>query len=681
MNRSISGRDRARAGWFVPVLCVFTLFAMQVPSAMAAGVYRDKALVDARFVSDETAVRASAWNSPARATAKPKPCADDPAFLCGSIKVPLDRANPSGEKIRIAFEILPSRNPKSKHHDPIFVTAGGPGASTTAARYYYAFVTEGMNAKRDVVLIDPRGTGKSGVLRCGALQNGWNSIEELESDVGACGEKLGDAADRYGSGDIALDVDAVRRALGYRKINYVSSSYATVHGQAYAVRFPEHLRAIVADSGFTVTDPEHTWQLGLDVPESFVRAVSLACDRAPACAAAHPDAGELFVDLVHRVSDEPITGTALDAFGEPHEVVVNEAQLAVIINIHILNPGEIAAAAVALENDDPAPLLRLAAESPAWPGDEGDPREFSVGANAATYCNDQDMVWDRDQTPEQRAQAYAAALEALPDDVFEPFTIAGWEEYWFPTFCIEWPAPDRFEPAVPAGATVPDVPVLVLSGDIDTIVPTETAEGLTDVYPNATVVHVAGAGHDAFAWGPCPNRIATRFINKLETGDTSCVEEPSFVGAAVPEYPLVAAEATPATPIANAGDESSEGDRRVATVVIRTVLDAWLRSFRQPVAVATGPGLRGGTFDANYRATKATVDLHRAKWVEDVAVSGETNLDVKNSLKGDVTFRGAGTERGQLHFSGHWGFGGPFSDVKVRGTIGGRQIAVNVPTN
>jgi pimeloyl-ACP methyl ester carboxylesterase len=672
-------RKRAR---FARTLCVLAMCAVQFPSAVAVGAPGDKTVMEYRDGWRSLSLGPRVWTPSARATVQPRPCRVDPTFLCGSVRVPLDRANPSGEKIRIAFEILPSRNPQSRHRDPVVVTAGGPGGSTTASRYYYAFVTEGMNAKRDVVLIDPRGTGKSDVLRCGALQKGWNSIEELESDVAACGQKLGDAADRYGSGDIALDVDAVRRALGYRKINYVSSSYATVHGQAYAVRFPEHLRAIVADSGFTVTDPEHIWQWGFDVPGSFVRAVSLACGRAPACAAAHPDADELFVDLVHRVADEPITGTGYDAFGEPHEVVVNEAQLAVIIIFHIHSPGEIAAAAVALENGDPAPLLRLAAESPAWPGDQGDPREFSMGANAATYCNDQDTVWERDQTPEQRADEYAAALEALPDDVFEPFTVEGWEEYFFPTFCIEWPAPDRFEPAVPAGATVPDVPVLVLSGDLDTTVPTETAEGLTDVYPNATVVHVAGAGHDAFAWGPCPNRIATRFINKLDPGDTTCAEEPSFVGAAVPEYPPTAAETTPATPIGNAGDESTEGDRRVVTASIRTVLDALLRSFRQPVAVATGPGLRGGTFDVNYRATKVTLELHRAKWVEDVAVSGRaTGIYADNALKGDITIRGAGTDRGRLHFSGLWGPGAPFRDFKIRGTIGGRKIAVSVPAN
>jgi pimeloyl-ACP methyl ester carboxylesterase len=503
MKRTGSKGLRARAAGVVRVACVAALFATQFASVAAGAPRRDEA-VGHYTASGSTRVGPRVWHLPARATATPKPCDDDPAWLCGSVRVPLDRANRSGKKLHIAFELLSARSKKLRRPSPVVVTAGGPGGSTTFERYFWAFVMQRMNRTRDLLLIDPRGTGKSGALRCGRLQRGWNSVEELESDVAACGRKLGDAADRYGSGDIAMDVDAVRRALGYRKINYVTSSYGTVHEQAYAVRFPEHLRAIVADSGFMVTDPPHMWLWGFGKPERFVRVVSLACSRAPACAAAHPDAGEQFADLVRRVADEPITGTAFDAFGEPHEVVIDEPQLAAIVDNQTFNPGEIAAAAAAFNDGDPAPLLRLAAETPLWPGDQGRLREFSMGANAATYCNDQDSVWQRDQSPEQRRQAYAAALEALPDDAFASFTVHGWAGYFWPTFCIEWPAPDRFVPAVPQGATVPDVPVLVLTGDLDTAVPTEMAEQLTAVFPDATVVRIAGAGHTAMAWGDAP---------------------------------------------------------------------------------------------------------------------------------------------------------------------------------
>jgi pimeloyl-ACP methyl ester carboxylesterase len=673
--------NQKRVTRHIRLLGVVALCLSQLPADAAAGIPRSKRIVQSARSSSSVSLDARAWRAPAAAKVNPKPCKSDPAFLCGSIRVPLDRADPSGEKIRIAFEILPRRNANSPQDDPVFITEGGPGGSPTSNHYFWAFVADAMNQKRDVVLIDARGTGKSGALRCGGLQNGWSSTEEFEADVSACGEKLGDAADRYGSGDIALDIEAVRKALGYDQINYVSSSYATVHAQAYAVRFPQNVRAIVADSAIYAADPDHFWQWGIEKPQSFVRAVSLACGRAPACAAAHPNAGELFADLVHRVAEEPIEGTALDYFGVPHDVVVDEGQVAAIVELNILNPGEIAAAAVALENGDPAPLLRLAAESPVSIGDEGDPRDFSVGANVATACNDQDMVWDRNQSIEQRRAAYAAALESFPDDVFAPFSVDAWPDYYFSTFCITWPAPDRFEPAVPAGATVPDVPVLLLTGDIDTVVPSEHVEKLTAFYENSTVVHVAGAPHDAFAWGPCPNGIATTFINRLDPGDTSCAEEPSFVGPAVPEFPLTAAATTPAESIPGSADESTEHDRRVAAAATKTVLDAWLRSFRQPIPVATGPGLRDGSFHANYGPNKATITLDKAMWVEDVSVTGKSVQSYSTQrTTATVSVRGSGTEPGKLHITGVWGF--EFgSYLRITGTLGGRTIAVRIPTN
>ena len=81
-------------------------------------------------------------------------------------------------------------------------------------------------------MIDQRGTGLSGAIDCPDLQNGWNSVEELRTDIRRCGRSLGGDADRYGTGDIALDVEAVRKALGYDRINYFGGSYGSVVEQA-----------------------------------------------------------------------------------------------------------------------------------------------------------------------------------------------------------------------------------------------------------------------------------------------------------------------------------------------------------------------------------------------------------------------------------------------------------------
>ena len=113
--------------------------------------------------------------------------------------------------------------------------------------------------------------------------NGWSDLGDLNAAVGECGAQLGDAADRYGSGDVALDVEAVRRALGYDRVDLYAYSYGSVPEQAYATRFPGHVHALVVDAGLSVTDAAHTWAWRLGVPAALVRAIALMCSRQTEC--------------------------------------------------------------------------------------------------------------------------------------------------------------------------------------------------------------------------------------------------------------------------------------------------------------------------------------------------------------------------------------------------------------
>jgi hypothetical protein len=235
---------------------------------------------------------------------------------------------------------------------------------------------------------------------------------------------------------------------------------------------------------------------------------------------------------------------------------------------------------------------------------------------------------------------------------------------------------------VPQGATFPDSPVLILSGDLDTNVPTELTEDLVGLFPNSSLVEIAGANHTTLGWSPCAADITARFIRRRSVGDTSCAQEPAFVFPAVPEYSLTAGAATPAEPIPGASDQSTEQDRRVAAVATRTVLDAFLRSIRQPVPDASGRVLRGGSFDAFYdRPRNAKVVLRDALWVEDVSVSGRSFWEYSNSrMETTVDVSGTGTDPGELRIVGVWGF--PYGKFfRIQGTIGGRDIAVRMPTN
>ena len=314
-------------------------------------------------------------------------------------------------------------------------------------------------------------------------------------------------------------------------------------------------------------------------------------------------------------------------------------------------------------------------------GEPDDPAFYSAGDNAAVFCNDADFVWDRDDPLSVRRVKYARALGELDAGQFAPFSKQAWTTYWIPDFCKLWPAPDHFTPAVPRGATVTGVPTLLIGGDIDINVPFESTRRLQQVFPNARFVNFAGALHLPTAWSECARSVAQRFIATLRTGKIDCAEDPAFVPPAVPQFPRHVANAVPAQALA--GDASTVLDRRVATVAVRSVLDAIIRSFRTPGATGTGQGLRGGTFDFSFGPDEVVLQLEGVRFARDVAVEGQATLSYDgNEMQMELTVTGPDpAHNGTLEAQGAFGFGAPYRDFSVTGIIGGRTLVASVPAN
>src|SRR5262245_24136047 len=170
--------------------------------------------------------------------------AQDLGAMCGRLPVPLDRRDPGGKKMTIYFEIYSHTNP-GPAESAFFASCGGPGNSITVVRGAAVQIFGPNLDVHDIVLIDSRGCGRSTPIDCPELQNGTASFDRAERD---CASQLGDAASDYGTGDTALDTEAVRTALGYDKIDYWGGSYGGEPVVAYATRFGQHLRSIVLDA-------------------------------------------------------------------------------------------------------------------------------------------------------------------------------------------------------------------------------------------------------------------------------------------------------------------------------------------------------------------------------------------------------------------------------------------------
>jgi len=172
----------------------------------------------------------------------------DSEAKCGRYKVWEDRGAKSGRRIAIDIAILPARA-RARDADPILILAGGPGQGAVSLASQVMPLFARLNDTRDVVLIDQRGTGNSNPLDCDEDQQ--QSLQQLFEDalpekvVTQCLGKL-DADPRLYLTSIAVDdIDEVRAALGYDKVNLWGGSYGTRMGLEYLRRHGDRVRTVV----------------------------------------------------------------------------------------------------------------------------------------------------------------------------------------------------------------------------------------------------------------------------------------------------------------------------------------------------------------------------------------------------------------------------------------------------
>ncbi len=628
---------------------------------------------------------ASASRNIIPALCPPDAIALDPAVSCGYVPVPLERKYPTEEKINIYFEVYPHTN-AGPAESAIVPNLGGPGPTTTGNRGLW-LGTFGPNLDaHDLLLIDDRGRGLSGTIgisNCQDLQHG--TAPSFDQALAECAAQLGDDNSRYGTGDIALDVEAVRAALGYDKLDYYGGSNGGVDAIAYATRFGEHLRSVVLASP---NGPP-----GL-VPFSAhfgafatLREVRVDCLRSPACSIDHPNPDIEWEKLIQAIRKHPLDGNAYDASGNLKSVHFDESVLLTLSSGFptggYVDTGEFLAAAASLEHGDPGPLLRLGAEG-YFPllGDYGDPTIFSFGAANATYDVDSQMPFDWSVPPPVRLQQLEEAVSDLPSDYFYPFSKAAATSIENTQGAAErdaifWEEASPPAPVVPAGATYPNVPTLAMVSDIEAVAPIELASKVAALFPESTLVIVAGGQHEsAISGNQCALGLTVQFIETLKVGDTSCAGTPETIWPAVGRFPLLAQNARPAEIDPNGVNEIGTAERKVVTVAVAAATDAVQRiTFFS--SSGDGVGLRGGTFHTDFGSTALTITLTNCAFANDVIVNGAVVLG--NSFQADLTVSGAGTAGGILHVEGMFQAPGPVGEFKISGLLGGKRVAVLVP--
>jgi len=427
---------------------------------------------------------------------------------CGSLEVPENRARPGERSITLSIVVLPA-NTLSPKTDPLFVLAGGPGQAASSIADFAATLSD-VRTTRDIVLVDQRGTGRSSPLDCAAFKPDANLATALETDprprARACAAELaarGVDLAQYTTDAYIADLEDVRRALAYPRINLWGGSYGTRVAQEYVRRHRDVIRSVVLDG---VAPPRMI--VTLDVWPTRERAIDdvmAACMRSPACHAAHPAITGALADLAASLGPDGRDVTLVSPrTGESRTVHMTFDALLAALQPAVYQPEmaamlpEIVSRAQAGDYAPLAATLSLLDDS------------FDNAISAALYYS----VTCAEDVPRITPAARVRALAGVP---------VGRLVSQLVDVCRAWP-----RGAIPADFASPlhsDVPMLLLSGGLDPVTPPAYAAEVAATLTHVRSIVAPGYGHIVSSHG-CAARLIARFIDTagFDTLPPSCIE-------------------------------------------------------------------------------------------------------------------------------------------------------------
>jgi pimeloyl-ACP methyl ester carboxylesterase len=478
-----------------------------------------------------------ASSSAAAATAASAACAtsfDLPGARCGTVSVPVDRSGGVRGNVKLFYERLPAGQ---RSRSTIAIFPGGPGGATSILGYDVRPVVRKSLGDHDLLLLDQRGTGRSGYLDCdNDLAAGSTTLlvgdvsRVIGKGVQRCAKKLGAKRSFFTTRDSVEDLEDVRQALGIDKFVLVGISYGTREAEAYARAYPQHVERIVLDS--LVTD-KGLDPFGLHTINAVPRLLRQLC-RGGACAGIASDPVADLQALVAKLQQGPIrsrrpvtlegcsTNVAITRsrlfglFAQADEDPELFAQLPVAI--HEAVGGRPYQLSLLLATGSPrlvvCSLLSLFDHLFPSAGLEDDielaAHAFSTADQVATLCEESDLPWPRDALPSARGNYAQSALSSLPDSAFAPFDRATVLSASLVSTCKFWPAAAA-PPSAPTGP-LPQVPVLILAGLDDLRTPAEDAITLANDTPGAKLLLVPDIGHSTLTVSGCARRAFAHFM-------------------------------------------------------------------------------------------------------------------------------------------------------------------------
>ena len=431
-------------------------------------------------------------------------CAVDGVLAeCGNVWVPQDWAHPAGLAMPLEVAVLPAtatRHPAA----PLFFLAGwggdslGGGDAVLNGMTWAAQAFRQLNQTMDLVFVEQRGTTGSGLQTCPGLENWLASPAAIQAAARRCLASASRDPRHDTTASAVRDLDQVRQALGYNKINIYGVSYGVTVGLAYLQRYGSHVRAAVLDSGSLLNVPEE--QLDASHAQRSFDQLAARCAATPACARAYHPAADL-ATIVARLTAHPARVTLPGPGGRHLTLTVTAAMFPGLVDVELSSIQTavlLPAALHALALGQWSPVLSRLGITAA-----SDTLSGPISLQAVTIrCSDAWAAMNPATVSQQGPSVFAANV-----------TI---KARGFRALCAVWP----HDPGV-SGTVRSTVPIVFLNGTADPGDPPASVAGARASMPNALLVSVPGIGHATLEWNPHPGCLLAATTAFIQAGQTA----------------------------------------------------------------------------------------------------------------------------------------------------------------
>lgn len=486
---------------------------------MTRTFWAGSALLAAIFACDETKAQADELLPLEDCRIYAGPGAPGIKARCGTFERHENPDDPSSSMLALNVAVVPALTLEPAT-DPFVPIAGGPGGASINFYAGYANAFNKIRRKRDILLIDQRGTGKSAPMTCDfgdEVIEGQLSAEETAALARQCLEALPHDPRFFTTSVAVRDLEALRVALGYSALNVYGSSYGTRVAQHYARQYPETTRSVILDG---VAPPQIPLGPGIAVEaQKALENIFARCNEDAKCNERYPDLTDDWNTLLAGLRDEAVEiEMAHPVNGKIDSFRFSDQELAGAIRLMSYSPSTVALiplmiSEAAVGNYRPLTSIFVSIS-------ENMAEQMAIGMHNAVICTE-DTPFFGDTDHAALAATYIGPLmvEALV------------------TICSVWPPG-----VIDADFHTPlntDIPVLLLSGEADPVTPPHFADMAAVDLSNARHLTGKNQGHGLAGQGCVPDVIG-RFVETASVDglESDCMDRlfamPFFLGFAGP---------------------------------------------------------------------------------------------------------------------------------------------------